>query len=59
MGEDKPFLPRGLIPGRGTTAHIRGRDPAAAPSYAPVTAPAVVLRPQSRSRALVFDEKGT
>ena len=45
--------------GRGTAAHIRGRDPAAAPSYAPVTAPAVVLRPQSRRRALVFNEKGT
>ena len=45
--------------GRGTAAHIRSRDPAATPSYAPVTAPAVVLRPQSRRRALVFDEKVT
>ena len=44
--------------GRGTATHICGRDPAAAPSYAPVTTPVVVLLPQSRSRALVFDEKG-
>ena len=50
MGEDKPFLPRGLIPGRGTTAHIRGRDPAATP--------AVLLPPKSRGRAPVFGEKG-
>ena len=50
MGEDKPFLPRGLIPGRGTTAHIRGRDPAATL--------AVLLPPKSRGRAPVFGEKG-
>ena len=50
MGEDKPFLPRGLIPGRGTAAHIRGRDPAATP--------AVLLYPKSRGRAPVFGEKG-
>ena len=32
MGEDTPFLPRGRIPGRGTAAHIRDRDPAATPA---------------------------
>ena len=59
VGEDTPFFLAVASRGRGTAAHIRGRNPAAAPRYAPMTAPAVVLRPQSRSRALVFNEKGT
>ena len=44
---------------RGTAAHIHVRNPAAARVMcAPAAASTVLLRPQFRSRASVFGEKG-